>query len=62
MTAAYITWGIAAWIIIGILFAHFMAIGTRAVITLIVAWPIFAVLIIAAPIINWYLNNNRKDQ
>jgi hypothetical protein len=56
---------VALWLMIGCAFAWKMAISTRAVVVLMIAWPLFVVLIILAPAINWYVNRNipnRKDR
>jgi VIT1/CCC1 family predicted Fe2+/Mn2+ transporter len=58
MIPVWIVLAILAYAIVGAIFARYMAISTGAVIVLVLLWPIFAVLIIAAPVINHFANRN----
>lgn len=46
------------WLSIGGIFAWKMAISPIAVFILILAWPLFLVLLVLAPIFNYFINRN----
>lgn len=54
----YVALGIAGWLAVGAIFAWRMAISPIAVVVLVLAWPIFLVLLALAPLINYLVNRD----
>lgn len=53
---------VLAYFLIGYLAARLWAISGEAFIVLIVAWPMFLVLALAAPVINWWVNRHIPER
>lgn len=47
---------ILAWIAVGLVFAYCMAISPQAIVVLVLAWPLFLVLIVLSYPLNRYIN------
>ncbi len=56
MVTVTINLWIVAYLVIGACFAWRMAISPQAVVILVLLWPVFAVLVVLAPAINYFVN------
>lgn len=56
----YIVLAVVGWVVIGAVFARFLAISPIAVFVIVIAWPIFLLLLLLSPLINAYVNREFK--